>query len=139
MIGQAGIESQYDRYLRGTAGLSQLRVDSLGRPISLVVPRVPAHPGNAVRLTLDANLQKAAEEALRYGIDRAHNSACYGCWFSNGGAIVALDPRDGSIRALASYPTYPPSLYVGRVRQKALDAAGLTPRTAAVKNYPALN
>jgi penicillin-binding protein 2 len=138
-IGQTGIESYYDRYLRGTAGVSQLRVDSLGRPISLVVPKVPAHPGNAVRLTIDVKLQKAAEEALRYGIDRAHNSNCYGCWFSNGGAIVALDPNDGSIRALASSPTYPPSLYVGRVRQQALDSAGLTPRTAEAMNYPALD
>ncbi|HEX9599132.1 MAG TPA: penicillin-binding protein 2 [Gaiellaceae bacterium] len=138
-IGQTGIESYYDRYLRGTAGLSQLRVDSLGRPISLVVPKVPAHPGNAVRLTLDVKLQKAAEEALRYGIDRAHNSQCYGCWFSNGGAIVALDPHDGSIRALASFPTYPPSLYVGRVRRRALDTAGLTARTAEAMNYPALD
>jgi len=138
-IGQTGIESYYDRYLRGTAGVSQLRVDSLGRPISLVFPKVPAHPGNAVRLTLDVKLQKAAEEALRYGIERAHNSQCYGCWFSNGGAIVALDPNDGSIRALASSPTYPPSLFVGRVRQRALDTAGLTPRTAEAMNYPALD
>jgi penicillin-binding protein 2 len=138
-IGQTGIESYYDRYLRGTAGVSQLRVDSLGRPISLVVPKVPAHPGNAVRLTLDVKLQKAAEEALRYGIERAHNSQCYGCWFSNGGAIVALDPNDGSIRALASSPTYPPSLFAGRVRQRALDTAGLTPRTAEAMNYPALD
>jgi penicillin-binding protein 2 len=138
-IGQTGIESHYDRYLRGTAGVSQLRVDSLGRPISLVVPKVPAHPGNAVRLTLDVKLQKAAEEALRYGIDRARNSQCYGCWFSNGGAIVALDPHDGSIRALASAPTYRPSLFVGRVRQTALDVAGLTPRTAEGANFPALD
>ena len=138
-IGQTGIESYYDRYLRGTAGVSQLRVDSLGRPISLVVPKVPAHPGNAVRLTLDVKLQKAAEEALRYGIERAHNSQCYGCWFSNGGAIVALDPNDGSIRALASFPTYRPSLFVGRVRQQALDASGLTSRTAEAMNYPALD
>ncbi len=138
-IGQTGIESYYDRYLRGTAGLSQLRVDSLGRPISPRTPKVPAHPGNAVRLTLDVNLQKAAEDALRYGIDRARNSKCYGCWFSNGGAIVALDPHDGSIRALASAPTYRPSLFVGRVRQKALDVAGLTPRTAEGANFPALD
>jgi penicillin-binding protein 2 len=138
-IGQTGIESYYDRYLRGTAGVSQLRVDSLGRPISLVVPKIPSHPGDTVRLTLDVKLQKAAEEALRYGIERARNSQCYGCWFSNGGAIVALDPKDGSIRALASAPTYPPSLYVGRVRQQALDSAGLTPRTAEGMNYPALD
>jgi penicillin-binding protein 2 len=138
-IGQTGIESFYDKYLRGTAGLSQLRVDSLGRPISAVVPKVPAHPGNAVRLTLDVKLQKAAEEALRYGIDRARNSGCYGCWNANGGAIVAIDPHDGAVRALASYPTYRPSLFVGRVRQRALDVAGLTPRTAEAANFPALD
>jgi penicillin-binding protein 2 len=139
-IGQAGIESYYDRYLRGTAGLSQIRVDSLGRRRSGVVPKIPPHPGNAVRLTLDLKLQIAAEEALRYGIfERARNSGCYGCWNSNGGAIVALDPRDGSVRAMASYPTFRPSAYVGRVRRRALDTAGLTARTAEAMNFPALN
>jgi penicillin-binding protein 2 len=138
-IGQTGIEAYYDPYLRGTAGLSQIRVDSLGRRQSGVVPKIPPHPGNAVRLTLDLKLQIAAEEALRYGIDRAQRSGCYGCWNADGGAIVALDPRDGSIRALASYPTFRPSVYVGRVRQRALDTAGLTPRTAEAMNFPALN
>jgi len=138
-IGQTGIESFYDKYLRGTAGLAQLRVDSLGRQRGDIVPKIPAHPGNAVRLTLDLKLQIAAEEALRYGIERARNVGCYGCWNANGGAIVALDPRDGAIRALASYPTYRPSIFVGRVRQRALDAAGLTTRTAQAMNVPALN
>jgi penicillin-binding protein 2 len=138
-IGQTGIEAQYDKYLRGAPGLAIKRVDSLGRQQGTATPLVPAHPGDAVRLTLDLKLQVAAEQALRYGIERARNSACQGCWYSNGGAIVALDPRDGSIRALASNPTYPPSLYVGRVRQQALDAAGLTPRSARSMNYPALN
>jgi penicillin-binding protein 2 len=138
-IGQTGIEAEYDKYLRGTPGLAIKRVDSLGHPVAPTTPLVPAHPGEAVRLTLDLKLQMAAEEALRYGIERARNSGCQGCWYSNGGAIVALDPRDGSIRALASNPTYPPSLYVGRVRQRALDAAGLTSRSARAMNYPALD
>jgi penicillin-binding protein 2 len=138
-IGQTGIESRYDQYLRGAAGLAQLRVDSLGRPIGTFVTKTPPRSGDALRLTLDVKVQRAAEQALRYGIDRARNSACYGCWFSNGGAIVALDPRDGAIRALASYPTYRPSLYVGRVRQRALDTAGLTARSARAMNYPALD
>ncbi len=138
-IGQTGVEAFYDRYLRGTAGLAQRRVDSLGRPRSPIVPKIPPHSGNALRLTLDVKLQIAAEAAVRYGIERARNSGCYGCWNSNGGAVVALDPRDGSIRALASYPTYRPSLYVGRVRQRALDAAGLTPRAAHSMNFPALD
>jgi penicillin-binding protein 2 len=138
-IGQTGIEAQYDRYLRGSPGLAIKRVDSLGRPVAPTTPLVPAHPGEAVRLTIDLKLQMAAEQALRYGIERARSSGCQGCWYSNGGAIVALDPRDGSIRALASNPTYPPSLYVGRVRQRALDAAGLTARSARAMNYPALD
>jgi len=138
-IGQTGIEAQYDKYLRGTPGLAIKRVDSLGHPVAPTTPLVPAHPGEAVRLTIDLKLQMAAEQALRYGIERARSSGCSGCWYSNGGAIVAIDPRDGSIRALASNPTYPPSLYVGRVRQSALDAAGLTARSARAMNYPALD
>jgi len=129
-IGQTGIESEYDKYLRGAPGLAIKRVDSLGRQQGATTPLVPSRPGDAVRLTLDLKLQVAAEQALLYGIDRARSSACQGCWYSNGGAIVALDPRDGSIRALASYPTYRPSLYAGRRRQSALDAAGLTAHSA---------
>jgi len=138
-IGQTGIESQYDKYLRGTPGLAIKRVDALGRQQGSTTPLVPAHPGDAVRLTIDLKLQMAAEQALRYGIERARGSGCQGCWYSNGGAIVAIDPRDGSVRAMASYPTYRPSLYVGRVRQTALDAAGLTGRSAKSMNYPALD
>ena len=47
-----------------------------------------------------------------YGIDLAHQD---GHWAADGGAIVALDPRDGAILAMASNPTYKPSVYVGRV------------------------
>jgi penicillin-binding protein 2 len=139
VIGQAGVERRYDAYLRGTPGLDRLRVDSLGRPLSNFEPIVPPHAGNALRLTVDLKVQQAAEEALRFGIQTARNNECYGCWASNGGAIVALDPRDGSIRALASYPTYNPTVWVGRVRQRALDFAGLSARTAREANYPILN
>ena len=138
-IGQTGIEAIYDRYLRGKAGVSEQRVNALNRRLGESTLKIPPHAGNAVRLTLDLKLQLAAEQALRYGIERARNTACYGCWYANGGAIVALDPRDGSVRALASYPTYRPSVYVGHVRQRALDASGLTPRAAHSMNYPALN
>ncbi len=138
-IGQAGVEASHDAYLRGTPGLAKLRVDSLGRPRSDLELKTPPRAGDAVRLTIDLRLQQAAERALRYGIQAARNDGCSGCWAANGGAIVALDPKDGSIRALASYPTYKPSLYVGRVRQQALDAAGLTGKTAKQRNFPALD
>jgi penicillin-binding protein 2 len=138
-IGQAGVEATYDKYLRGTAGAAQGRVDSLGRPQGHIEPTVAAQPGNALRLTVDLKLQEAAENALLYGMQEARNSQCYGCWNANGGAIVALDPRDGSIRALASNPTYRPSLYAGRVSERSLAAAGLAPKTAKQLNYPGLD
>ena len=138
-VGQGGVESAFDAYLRGVPGSDQLRVDSLGRPIGPVTHAAQSIPGSAVRLTLDMHLQRAAQQALAYGIQLARDSNCYGCWDANGGAIVALDPHDGSVLALASAPTYNPGVYSGRVTTKALAAEGLTKETARAKNYPALN
>jgi penicillin-binding protein 2 len=95
-----------------------------------------ASPGHSVRLTLDLKLQQAAEKALPYGIPLARND---GKWAAGGGSIVALDPKDGSILALASSPSYKPSVYTGRVTKKALAAQGLVSTTAKAKNYPSLD
>ena len=135
-IGQAGVESTYDSYLRGRDGLAQLRVDSLGRPRSQLVTQRDPEQGDSIKLTIDADLQRTAEDAIRYGINRAllnHQ------WQADGGAIVALDPRDGAIRAMASYPTYDPRVYTGHVTTKRLASEGLTPATAERDNYPALD
>jgi penicillin-binding protein 2 len=102
-IGKTGIEAAYDSYLRGKDGLAEIRVDSFGRQVSPYVPRRESQAGYAIRLTLDMRLQRAAEQALRYGIDLAHQNDH---WAANGGAIVALDPRDGAVLAMASSPTY---------------------------------
>jgi penicillin-binding protein 2 len=110
-VGQGGIESRYDAYLRGKDGLAQLRVDAFGRPRGGQITEQSPTPGEAVRLTLDMNLQRAAEQGIRAGIAAAHASNCVGCWAADGGAIVALDPRDGSILALASNPTFKPSIF----------------------------
>ena len=65
-----------------------------------------------MRLTIDIRLQRAAERALRYGVNLAHSS--FEGAHANGGAIVALSPKDGAVLAMASYPTYQPSIFVGR-------------------------
>ncbi len=135
-IGQTGAEASFDNYLRGVSGAEKLRVDNLDRPLGSVQLTSVPKPGQTVRLTLDAKLQQAAEKALVYGINLAQGN---GEWAARGGAIVALDPRDGSILAMASAPTYKPSVYSGRVTTSALASQGLTPKTAAAKNYPALN
>ena len=72
-----------------------------------------------------SRLQRAAESAIRYGIQKAHEN---GNWAANGGAIVALDPRDGAILAMASNPTFKPSTFVGRVDPKKLGALYNDPR-----------
>jgi penicillin-binding protein 2 len=134
-IGKTGIEGAFDAYLRGKDGLAQIRVDSLGNQVSPLELRRETTAGYALRLTLDIRLQRAAEEALQAGIDLAHQNDH---WAANGGAIVAMDPRDGAIRALASAPTFDPSLYVGTV-----DTAKLAPlldtEAAARANSPGLN
>ena len=98
-IGQAGIESTYDTYLRGKDGKAELTVDSRGRPKSAPRIQVTPQPGETLRLTLDIQLQRAAERALTYGIHLAHSNL--DGQHADGGAIVALDPtrrrraRDG--------------------------------------------
>jgi penicillin-binding protein 2 len=118
-IGKTGVEAAYDSYLRGQAGLAQIRVDSLGRQQSDLVLRQESRAGYALRLTLDMPLQRAAEQALQYGIDLARDNDH---WAANGGAIVALDPRDGAVLAMASAPTFKPSVFVGKTDPEKLSA-----------------
>lgn len=118
-IGKAGVEAAFDTYLRGTPGTAQIRVDSLGRPQSAVETQDFPTPGHDVRLTLDIELQRVAERALVFGIERAIENKN---WYANGGAVLALDPTDGAILALASNPTYRPSIFTGRIDPKKIEA-----------------
>jgi len=134
-IGKSGVEARFDAYLRGTAGQAQIRVDSLGTPRSAVEPKLASRPGSTVRLTIDVGLQRAAERALQYGIAKAIETEAY---YANGGAIVALDPQDGAVLAMASWPTFKPSVYVGRVDPQELEPL-LDANAAKVANYPGFN
>jgi penicillin-binding protein 2 len=134
-IGQSGVEAAFDKVLRGEAGVAESRVDSLGRPLSEpVVQKIPK-AGDSVRLTVDIALQRAAERAIQHGIALAHAD---GAWAANGGSIVALDPNNGDILAMASYPTFRPSVYTGRLDQKLLKPL-LDADVARRANYPGLN
>src|SRR5262249_33068754 len=132
-IGQAGVEATYDSYLRGKDGKAQLTVDSLGRPKGAVTPTVNPTPGEALRLTIDIGLQRAAERALRYGVNLARSSV--EGRDANGGAIVALSPKDGSVLAMASYPTYQPSIFAGSKDPSKL-APLLQANAANAANHP---
>jgi len=134
-VGKTGVEGKEDEYLRGAAGQAEIRVDSMGRPQGPIQLRREARPGNAVRLTIDIGLQRAAEQALRYGIQAAQASKSY---YADGGAIVALDPNDGAVLAMASSPTYKPSVYVGRVDPKKIEPL-VNDKVAKEKNYPGID
>jgi penicillin-binding protein 2 len=94
-IGRAGLEKVFERHLRGEWGGQQLEVDAAGR-VQRVLGDRPARAGRDLRLTLDLPLQQAAERALD-GVRK--------------GAIVALDPRSGAIRAIASRPGFDPNVF----------------------------
>ena len=135
MVGQSGIEAAYDRYLRGRNGLAELRVDSAGRPRSRVLASKPPQAGYALRTTLDAKIQRAAEAAVAYGIDVARENDH---WNADAGAAIALDARTGAVRAMASIPTYDPRVYVGKPNPRKLRPL-LDQRAAEAANFPALN
>ena len=135
-IGQAGVESTYDTYLRGKDGKAQLTVDSLGRPKGQAVLQTQFTPGEALRLTIDIRLQRAAEQALREGVHLAKVSGIEG-QHADGGAIVAMNPQNGAVLAMASYPTYKPSIFVGR--KDATKLASVLGPKAVLANFPGLN
>jgi penicillin-binding protein 2 len=109
-IGKDGVERTYDSFLRGTDGWKTVEVDAAGRPKKFLED-VAAKPGNNLVLTIDAELQEAAEEAIAEGLQRAHEDPLFRD--ADAGAVVAMDPRTGEVLALASYPDYDPSLWVG--------------------------
>ncbi|OGR88835.1 MAG: penicillin-binding protein 2 [Elusimicrobia bacterium RIFCSPHIGHO2_02_FULL_57_9] len=94
-IGKMGLESVFERQLRGIDGGVRMEVDAQGR-LKRILERIFWEPGSNIYLTLDANVQKAADEGLR-------KSA------TNRGAVVALDPRNGAILALSSAPDFDPN------------------------------
>ena len=133
VVGQAGLEWSYDRWLRGLDGVAKVEVDAMGRPkANAPVPggRLP-QPGDTLVTTLDAKVQAAAEKALVHGIDIARSSGNYA---ANGGAAVVMDVHSGQILAMASYPTYDPKVWVGGLSTK--DYKKLSAKSA---NYPLLN
>jgi penicillin-binding protein 2 len=94
-VGRSGVEKAFEAHLRGEWGGQQVEVNAAGE-VQRVLGEKPASAGRDLRLTLDLPLQQAAERALD-GVRK--------------GAIVAMDPQTGAIRALASRPTYDPNLF----------------------------
>lgn len=96
VIGKVGVERAYEQMLHGRVGYKREEVNVAGRKLRELEGREPPVPGADLHLHLDIRLQQAAAEALA----------------DNAGAVVALDPRNGAVRAFVSRPSYDPHLFV---------------------------
>jgi penicillin-binding protein 2 len=97
-IGKFGLERVFESDLRGQAGGQEIEVDSVGRRLKLL-REIPEIPGQSVVLSLDLDLQQAAEKAM-------------GTW---SGALVAVDPNTGYILAMVSHPTFDPNVFANGI------------------------
>ncbi|NLN06691.1 MAG: penicillin-binding protein 2, partial [Firmicutes bacterium] len=107
IVGQTGIESAFEEYLRGKDGAEVVETNHYGQRVR-ELGTVPPVSGHNLTLTLDARLQRIVEKALAdviAGLQEGGNSQ------AGKGAVVALDPKSGAIRAMASYPAYNPNTF----------------------------
>jgi penicillin-binding protein 2 len=117
VVGQQGLEYQYDRYLRGTPGAQQVEINSENRVQRTNLPEIKPRAGYTLRLTLDLALQREGEVALRKGMELAHALGNPG----NGGAFLAMEPRSGAILATGSYPSFNPNRFTKPLSERELD------------------
>ncbi|MBP2653532.1 MAG: spoVD 3 [Firmicutes bacterium] len=115
IVGKFGLEQVFDQDIRGVDGGSQVEVDVTGRPVRMLDKKDPIL-GNSLVLTIDAKIQKAAEEAidnrLRYLQTRLGNPN------AKAAAAVVMNPNTGEILAMVSRPTFNPNMFNGGISAK---------------------
>lgn len=104
--GRAGLERIYDKYLRGHDGGRQVEVDASGRPVAERDSKKTI-PGQDIHLTIDEDLQKAAERAVLSQLDWLHTFKIP----ATAASVIAMDPNTGAILAMVSYPAYNPNSF----------------------------
>jgi penicillin-binding protein 2 len=123
-VGRSGVEETYDAALRGVDGKQELVVDKDGN-VTSQQSAVPPQAGDALVLSLDKGVQQLAEAALERGILRArgiHDRVRGRNYSARSGAVVVMEAQTGRIAAMASYPTYDPSIFSKPITQKTYDA-----------------
>lgn len=135
-VGVTGVEAVFEHELVGTDGIEKYRVNSLGENLG-PIGRRDWEMGNDVYLTLDADTQRLAEESLRLGIRHARTvfDPNFGRTFTaNAGAVVVMNPDDGGIEAMVSYPGFQPAAFTQRRSESDLER-----QYGASNAYPLLN
>jgi penicillin-binding protein 2 len=136
LVGRGGVEQQYERFLRGTDGLLKQEVDAQGEVQGTLGREVPT-PGDDLVTSIDADIQQLTQETLEAAVAQARTIVDEGSGTylkATAGAVVVMDPSDGHVLAMASYPTYDPRVFQGGLTQREFDALR---RPSA--NYPLSN
>jgi len=113
VVGRTGLERQYDDVLRGKPGITTLAVDTAGNVTGTLEEQAPV-AGDYLVTSIDANLQAVVEQQLINAVYRAQRQG-YG---GKSGAAVVIEVDTGRVLAMASYPTYDPSIWIGGVSKK---------------------
>ena len=116
-VGLTGLEYAYEDELRGTSGRQTIEVDVNGRKVRTVGDIEPSQPGLNLVLSVDMMLQRAATDALQEAL-----SASKGFLTATQGAVIALDPRTGAVRALVSLPNHDNNLFAKGITNEAWKA-----------------
>ncbi|NGO09716.1 penicillin-binding protein 2 [Streptomyces sp. HC44] len=136
MVGRSGLEREYDKQLRGKAGVTRYEVDNLGRVMG-EAKSDPAEPGANLVTSIDARVQRVAEYELNDAMKKArdvYDKNTGEKYKADSGAVVVMEAKTGRIVSMASSPTYDPNAWVGGISGK--DYARLTGKDS---NYPLLN
>lgn len=115
-VGKTGIEAVYEDDLRGRPGTRTIEVDVENRPVR-TIEYEPPRRGSDVQLTIDLETQSAAERHLAEQLDfvRGKTNSDGGTKRAPAGSVVVLDPTDGAVVAMASYPDYDPGEFVNGI------------------------
>lgn len=127
IVGRSGLEDSFERDLRGREGLVKLQVNSSGKVQGSPLGSREPVPGFDLVTTLDARIQALVEESLALGITRIRtvfDKDSQKHFLAPAGGAMVLDPRNGEVIAMASYPDYDPSLFVGGISR--VEFAALT-------------
>lgn len=114
LIGKTGIEYVFEEYLKGKKGVKQIDMSVDGSTTAEYISK-EAIAGSDIVLTIDANLQKVTEEALRNNIQKIATGGFGKAYDAKAGACVVMNVKNGEILAMASYPDYNPADFVGGI------------------------
>ncbi|MDF3001999.1 MAG: hypothetical protein K0Q48_2118 [Bacillota bacterium] len=128
MVGQEGIEKAYESTLKGKDGTKNVEVNAFGELVRVINETEP-RKGKDVYLTIDLELQKTAEAALKQALTEIQKAGTfksqwgdykYGTAYKNAnvGAVVALDVKTGDVLAMASYPGFDPNLFAAGISKE---------------------